>query len=120
MEIDGKYLTGLTGGGISHINTGEHITGKQAERLIDYAIECNLEHFAITGTFCQCEDGHVIIGNRETCVKCGKVIKQKISRVVGFFVPVNDMSTYKKEYDHDRRKEYKNGDFDYDNIQKIQ
>jgi len=120
MEIDGKYLTGLTGGGISHINTGEHITAKQAEKIINYAVECNCEHFAITGTFCQCEDGHVIIGNRETCAKCGKPIKRKIARVVGFFVPVDDMSTYKKIYDHDRRKEFTNGDFDYDNIQKVQ
>jgi len=75
---------------------------------------------AITGTFCQCEDGHVIIGNREICAKCGKPIKQKIARVVGFFVPVHDMSTYKQVYDHDIRKEYKNGDFDYDNISKVQ
>ena len=112
MEIDGKYLKGLTGGGISHINTGEHITGKQAEKIIEYAVECNCEHFAITGTFCQCVDGHVIIGNRETCAKCGKEIKQKIARVVGFFVPVHDMSTYKQKYDHDIRKEYKNGDFE--------
>jgi len=112
MEIDGKYLSGLTGGGISHINTGEHITSKQAEQLIDYAVECNCEHFAITGTFCQCEDGHVYIGDTEYCAKCGKPIKNKIARVVGFFVSVSDMSTIKKEHDHDRRKEYINGDFE--------
>jgi ribonucleoside-triphosphate reductase len=118
MEIDGKYLMGLTGGGISHVNTGEHLTSKQAERVINYAVENNCEHFAITGTFCQCEVGHVIIGNRETCAKCGGVITKKISRVVGFFVQVKDMSTYKKEFDHDIRKEYSNGDFDYADIQK--
>ena len=112
MEIDGKYLNSLTGGGISHINTGEHITSKQAEKLINYAIECNLEHFAITGTFCQCVDGHVIIGNRETCAKCGKLIKKKIARVVGFFVDVSDMSTFKQIYDHTIRREFSNGDFD--------
>jgi len=59
-----------------------------------------------------CESGHVIIGNRETCAKCGKPIKKKIARVVGFFVEVKDMSTYKKVYDHDIRKEYINGDFE--------
>jgi len=112
MSKDGNYLKLLTGGGISHINTGEHITSKQAETLINYAVESNCEHFAITGTFCQCEDGHVIIGNRETCAKCGKPIKKKIARVVGFFVPVADMNHYKQVYDHARRKEYMNGDFD--------
>lgn len=119
MEIDGKYLVGLTGGGISHLNTGEHITSKQAERLINYAVENNLEHMAITGTFSQCEDGHVLIGNTEKCGKCGKNIKRKICRVVGFFVDVEDMSTYKIKFDHDIRKEYSNGDFDNAGIQKI-
>lgn len=119
MEIDGKYLTGLTGGGISHVNTGEHITSKQAEKIINYAVECNCEHFAITGTFCQCANGHVIIGNRNTCAKCGAIITKKIARVVGFFVEVDDMSSYKKDYDHDIRKEFSNGDFEFTDISKI-
>ena len=114
METDGKYLKGLTGGGISFANTGEHITSKQAEKIISYAVQCDLEHMAVTGTFCQCEAGHVIIGNRELCAKCGKHIKKKIARVVGFFVDVDDMSTYKQVYDHALRKEFTNGDFDYD------
>ncbi len=111
MKKDGKYISMLTGGGIAHINSGEHVTSRQAEKLIQYAVECNLEHFALTGVFCQCEDGHVIIGNREFCAKCGKPIKKKIARTVGFFVPVEDMSKEKIEYDFKRRKEFKNGDF---------
>ena len=119
METDGKYLSDLTGGGISHINTGEHVTPKQAENLIDFAVESNCEHFAITGTFSQCEKGHVLIGDTKFCNKCGEPIKRKIARVVGFFVDVDDMSFYKKEFDHDRRKQYSNGDFDVSDIQKI-
>lgn len=114
MKIDGKYLSRITGGGITHINTGEHITSKQAEILLEYAVECNAEHIAVTGTFCKCEDGHVIIGNREVCAKCGKPVITKIARVVGFFTPVEDWNENKIIYDHIKRKEYKNGDFEYD------
>lgn len=112
LEADGKCNKALTGGGIVHINTGEHITPLQAEMLVDLAVENNCEHFAITGTFCKCDDNHVIIGNKNNCAKCGKPIKQKIARTVGFFVDVDDMSSYKKEFDHDLRIEFTNGDFD--------
>lgn len=112
LEADGKCNKALTGGGIVHINTGEHITSLQAEMLVDLAVENNCEHFAITGTFCKCDDNHVIIGNKNNCAKCGKPIKQKIARTVGFFVDVDDMSSYKKEFDHDVRIEFTNGDFD--------
>jgi ribonucleoside-triphosphate reductase (formate) len=112
MERNGKYLVRMSGGGIAWINTGEHITPKQAERLIDHAVECNLEHFAINGAFCKCEDGHVIIGDRDLCAKCGKPIKQKITRTVGYFVDTKDMTIPKYNYDFKRRKEHVNGDFD--------
>jgi anaerobic ribonucleoside-triphosphate reductase len=75
-----------------------------------------LEHFALNGVFCKCNNGHVLIGNRDTCAKCGAEIVNKITRVVGFFTPVEDWSTYKKEYDFRRRKEYTNGDFDYEKV----
>lgn len=111
MKKDGKYISILTGGGISHVNVGEHITSRQAEKLIEFAIESNLEHFALNGTFCKCEKGHVTLGDKDIC-KCGAKIKTKITRVVGFFTPVEDWSFYKREYDFKKRKEFKNGDFD--------
>lgn len=111
MQIDGKYNKLLTGGGIVHINTGEHITSQQAEKLIEYSIECGCEHFAITGTFCKCSDNHVVLGNTEKCNICGKPIVEKIARVVGFWTPVSSWKEEKIKYDHDKRKEYVNGDF---------
>ncbi|OQA65444.1 MAG: anaerobic ribonucleoside triphosphate reductase [Candidatus Diapherotrites archaeon ADurb.Bin253] len=112
MHKNGFYLSKLSGGGICWINAGEHVTPKQSEILINYAVECNLEHFAINGAFCKCEDGHVVIGNRNLCAKCGKSIIQKVTRTVGFFVDVKDMNYYKQEYDFNFRKEYINGDFE--------
>lgn len=112
MKKDGEYLSLLTGGGISHIQIGEHITSKQAESLINYAVESNCEHFAINCTLAKCENNHVTIGNKEACPICDKKIISKISRVVGFFTPIHDWSSYKREYDFKRRKEFKNGDFE--------
>jgi len=113
MQIDGKYLKGLSGGGIAHINIGEYTTANQTQNIINFAVKSGLEHFALTGTFCQCIDNHVTLGNKEICSICGKEVKNRIARVVGFFVRVNDMSDYKRIYDHDKRKEYMNEDFNY-------
>ena len=113
MIKSGKFNKTLTGGGIDHINTGEHITSKQAENIINFAVESDCEHFAITGTFCICEDNHLAIGNTFLCQKCGKPIISKIARTVGFFTPVEDWNPYKQEYDLPLRKEFKNGDFNY-------
>lgn len=112
MKIDGEYISKLSGGGISWINTGEHITGLQTEKLINYAIECNLEHFAINGMFCKCSNGHVNIGDTKLCIECGEKIIDKITRTVGFFINVKDASTKKQKYDFAIRREYKNGDFE--------
>jgi ribonucleoside-triphosphate reductase len=112
MDKDGKYNQLLTGGGIVHINTGEHVTSTQAEKLIEYSIGCGCEHFAITGTFIKCEDCHVVLGNADKCPMCGKDIVEKTARVVGFWTPVSSWSKAKIKYDHERRKEYMNGDFD--------
>ena len=35
-----------------------------------------------------------------------------MARTVGFFTPVEDWSDVKIKYDHDKRKEYSNGDFE--------
>ena len=114
MDKDGKYNQLLTGGGIVHINTGEYVTSKQAEQLIEYSIGCGCEHFAITGTFIKCEEDHVSLGNADKCPICGKDIVDKIARVVGFWTPISSWNEAKVKYDHDRRKEYVNGDFDRD------
>lgn len=111
MRRDGLCISLMTGGGISHINTGELITSKQAESLIAYAVESKCEHFAITGTFCQCEDRHLEIGNTDVCHVCGKPIIEKVARTVGFFTPVHDWSPAKQEYDHKKRHEFGLADF---------
>ena len=116
ITLDGMYNSLVSGGGIVHINTGELITPLQSEMLIDYAVEAGCEHFAITGTFCACRNGHTTIGDRILCPACGSEIESKIARVVGMFTPVEDWSFEKFEFDFKLRREYKNGDFNKSNI----
>ena len=50
-------------------------------------------------------------GMKYTCKKCGLPIITKMARTVGFWTPVEDWSKLKIEFDHEKRKEYSNGDF---------
>lgn len=111
IEKDGKYNQLLTGGGIVHINVGEKITSTQAMEIINEAIEKGCEHFAITGTFCICEQGHNTLGNKDICSICGKPIKEKYARTVGYWAPVECYHPIKQEFDHALRKEYSTHDF---------
>jgi len=115
LKRDGEMNSLLTGGGICHINTGEEITSKQAQNIIQYSVSCGCEHFAITGTYCKCEDNHIFIGNKSKCSICGKSVIEKYARVVGFWTPVSSWSSTKQELDHNRRKEYSKENFEHGN-----
>jgi anaerobic ribonucleoside-triphosphate reductase len=115
LKRDGEMNSLLTGGGICHINTGEEITSKQAQNIIQYSVSCGCEHFAITGTYCKCEDNHIFIGNKNKCSICGKSVIEKYARVVGFWTPVSSWSSTKQELDHNRRKEYSKENFEHGN-----
>ncbi|MBL0725925.1 MAG: DUF3029 family protein [Alphaproteobacteria bacterium] len=107
IEEDGKYNKLLTGGGIVHINIGENVTSAQSRKLIEYATQKSCEHFSITSTFCECEDGHVFLGDKSTCQICSKKVINKVARTVGFFTPVSDWKKTKRNFDHDVRTVYK-------------
>lgn len=106
IEKDGKYNQLLTGGGIVHINVGERVTSSQAELIINKAIDAGCEHFAITGTFCVCDNIHNTIGNKEICPICSSPITQKYARTVGYWAPVECYHPTKLQYDHALRVEY--------------
>lgn len=111
MDKDGKYNQLLSGGGIVHIQIGEKVTGKQAEKLIEYSVASGAEHFALNSTYSKCENNHTHFGNLEICPKCEGKIVDKITRVVGFFTPVSSWHEIKREHDFKKRHEYKNEDF---------
>lgn len=102
IKLDGGFSRSLTGGGIVHLNIGERLTNvNQMKRLVEYAIECGCEHFAVNYNYCSCEQKHVTIaGPSEFCPICSSPIVEQYTRVVGMLTPV---STWNKI----RRAEHK-------------
>jgi anaerobic ribonucleoside-triphosphate reductase len=104
MDADGKYNKLYTGGGICHFNLGEKITSEQAKKIIDYAVQSGCEHFALNSIYSQCEENHVFFGNNEVCPQCGKKIKERFTRVVGFFTPVSSWNKVRRTWEFPKRK----------------
>ena len=91
IKLDGEFSKSLTGGGISHLNLGEKLTSlEQMKRLIEYAVVCGCEHFAINYNFCKCVDGHVCIAGPVTkCPMCSKAVLEHYTRIVGYITPTS-------------------------------
>lgn len=103
MDEDGKYNKLITGGGIVHIQIGEKVTTKQAEKIIKYAINSGCEHFALNSVWSECENGHMSFGNLNVCPQCEAKIVEKYTRVVGFFTPVSSWQDVRRDWEFDNR-----------------
>jgi ribonucleoside-triphosphate reductase len=101
MQLDGEFSKTLTGGGISHLNLGERLTSiNQMKALIDHAVKCGCEHFAINYNFCQCKNDHITIAGPSTqCPICGDPIIEQYTRIIGYRTPVSS-------WNKGRRKEH--------------
>ena len=106
MDLDGKYGSFLTGGGIVHFSLGEKITSKQVRKIIDYALESHNEYFALNPVYSVCsnkEHKHTSFGKFTVCPVCGEPVEDYVTRTVGFFVKVSNMTTTKKKEDFEKR-----------------
>lgn len=104
-KIDGEICKLASGGSICHLNIGTSATPTQMKDLINYAISCGLEHFALNPCYVVCENKHVTLGKSttETCSVCGKKIVDKLTRIVGYFVPVSNWDKNRRKYDFPNR-----------------
>jgi ribonucleoside-triphosphate reductase (formate) len=103
LEIDGKYNALLTGGGIVHARIGEKITSKQSFNLIDFAVKCGCEHFALNAVYSSCKNNHTHFGKLTVCPDCGSTEFEYMERVVGFFVPVSSWNKTRREWEFEKR-----------------
>lgn len=96
---EGQYLKTLSGGGICHINMVDKIQdADQMEKLMHYCAKNGLEYFAVNYVFSQCEEKHTTVTARTHCF-CGKPIVDKITRIIGYYVPV-------REWNRGRQREF--------------
>lgn len=103
MDMDGKYNKLITGGGIVHIQIGERVTSKQAEKIIRYSINSGCEHFALNSVWSECEKGHTNFGKLDKCPVCQSNIVEYYTRVVGFFTPVSSWQDIRREWEFPNR-----------------
>lgn len=103
LEIDGTMNKLLTGGGIVHARIAEKVTPKQSYDLINYSVKKGCEHFALNATYSICIHDHTNFGDLSICPICGKAIKEKMERVVGFFVPVSSWNKTRREWEFPKR-----------------
>ena len=107
IELQGIFDNKFSGGAICHLNMDQEISS--AEVMADLIRTCakkGVVYFAINYVLQQCEEGHLSVGNIDTCPICGKPIKEKYTRVVGFLVPVGHWNKVRREKDFPNRQFY--------------
>jgi len=105
INVTGKFMDILSGGGILHLNIMEKITDPSVmKHLIEQCVKSNVSHFAVNYSFGICEDDHIsVCGNSNMCPICGKSIKKHMTRVVGYFSIVDNWSKVRREYEFPNR-----------------
>jgi len=105
MIIDGMFSKILSGGGITHLNFMDKFSSpEQMKKVIMFAINCGVEHFAIEQIQSECAKHHIITGNFDICPICCENIIEKYVRVVGYRVPVSSINKVRRIYDVPNRK----------------
>lgn len=102
-RVDGQLNRCYSGGGISHLNIGAAVTSAQMKKMIEFAISCGLDHFALNPVFSRCESGHAHLGSFTECPTCGDDIVERVTRVVGYYTPVEDWSMVRRDWEFPRR-----------------
>lgn len=103
LEADGKFNQLITGGGIVHAQIGERVTPAQARKIVEYAVSCGCEHFALNAVYSECVKGHVHLGKTYNCKECGDKVKDHMTRVVGFFTRVSAWNPTRRDWEFDKR-----------------
>lgn len=103
IAFEGQFSKYLSGGCITHINMIDKITSiEQMKRLMTYIIKCGIEHYAINYNFCMCENKHLTTNKpKQPCKICNKPV-QEYTRIIGYFVPVDQFSSGRKKEHHTR------------------
>ena len=107
IELQGTFDSKFSGGAICHLNMDQEIKdAKTMSDLIEVCAKKGVVYFAINYVLQECEEGHMSVGNVDTCPICGKPITGKYTRVVGFLTKVNNWNKTRREADFPNRQFY--------------
>ena len=107
IYIQGKLDGHFSGGSVLHINVDERI--KDYSKLVELIKLCAKQgciYFAINYCLNKCVDEHLTVGKVDICPVCGKEIKDRFTRVVGFLTSVKSWHKVRRELDFPNRKFY--------------
>lgn len=101
---EGKYDNYMDGGAIAHIQIGSDLTPSQAKEIIMQSVEAGCEHFALNAVYSRCKEcGAVEKANWKECPHCHSEKVEHLSRVVGFFVVMDNINPIRRENDWKKR-----------------
>lgn len=104
VKLAGSYDKLLTGGSIVHLNVDGDTTPQQNMKLIEYAIKCDCEHFAINKCYTICNDcGYTTNHKTDTCEKCSSKNVDHKTRIIGYFSKVSNWGKVRREWEFPRR-----------------
>ena len=104
MRIEGKYDHFLSGGSIAHLQIGSSLTASQSKNIIRKSVESGLEHFALNAVYSKCNDcGCVEKANWKICPHCGSHNTINMTRVIGFFIVIQNANPTRQKYDFPNR-----------------
>ena len=100
FKLHGREFTGTLDGGVGlHCNLSEHLSQKQYNYLINYAIKVGCSYFTFNIPNCQCDKcGHIEKHHFDVCPKCGGTETTDWSRIIGYLRPI-------PKFDKERYKE---------------
>lgn len=87
----------FTGGAITHLNIEKQLCENAILTLIKLAGKAGMTHFAANHVYSQCENGHNSIGRHSKCPVCEAAIKDYITRIIGYFVPISSWNKHRKQ-----------------------
>ena len=107
IELQGKFDRFFSGGAICHLNFDQVLNDKELmKNMIISCAKKGIVYFAINYILQECKNGHMSVGNIDTCPMCGDKIIGRYTRTVGFLTKVENWIKERKELDFPNRQFY--------------
>jgi len=105
IDIQAELEKYFSGGTILHCNFNEKIPSSiMMKSFIKHVVKSGVKYFAINYFFNICKNNHYTVNIKEICEICNEPIIDRMTRIVGFFVPISSWSKERGIEFHDRKK----------------
>lgn len=106
IRLQGMFDKHFSGGAICHLNVAEKVKPHKIKELIQISAKMGVVYFALNYQLNECQNGHMTIGQIDTCQICGSKITNVYTRVVGFLTNVKNWAETRRIEDFPNRQFY--------------